>query len=299
MRNISGAPYGYRVAVLGAGRVGRTLGYLLGQGRYSITAVLARTLPHARQAARFIGKGIPLDDVAALAHVEWDILLIATPDHALAPISHVLAGTRILWPAKSVVHCSGYHSSRVLAPLAGRGAAVASMHPLQTFARPREAIHQVRGSYFAIEGSGRGVRTARQMVRELGGKAIVIAPKNKALYHCAASMACGHVGGLIGLAVSLLGHIGIHESKAKALLHPLIAGTIHNLIRMPLAASITGPISRGDSETVRGHLSALSHVDAAATSVYKQIGLEILKRIEDGRLSAGEARALRRLLRAD
>lgn len=288
----------HRLALLGAGRVGRTLGYLLQRQGHTVTAVIARTPLHARQAVRFIGQGRPGTGPEVLEAVEWDLLLITTPDECIAPMARTLAGYPLPWPSKTVLHCSGYHSAAVLRPVAERGAAVGSLHPLQTFAEPGKAIHDVRGSYFAVEGDRRAVSIARRLVADLGGRALRIPSEGKPLYHCAAFLASGHMAALFSLSIALLERIGIPENKAKALLHPLMTRTLENLARLPIAQAVTGPISRGDNETVRAHLQRLAETDSETLAVYKLLGARMVDLVAGRQLTPKDARRLKKLIKS-
>jgi len=287
-----------RLAVIGGGRVGQTLGRLLRRRGYIIAAVVCRTPAHARRAARFIGQGRPTTRLDDLGCVPWKWLLITTPDAAIRSTAAALARQPFHWPGKTVIHCSGYLSSDALRPLVERGAAAASMHPLQTFARPAEALDAVRGAYFAVEGDVRGVRRARRMVADLGGRTVILPTTDKTLYHAAAFLACGHLSALVALAVRLLGRVGLTEPRAKALLYPLMARTLENLVRLPATQAITGPIRRGDAETVQAHLQALEAAGENQTrDVYKLLGEVMVGLLEGEPLPKAEARRLRRLLR--
>src|SRR3989440_7624002 len=179
------------LAIIGAGRVGRTLGRRLRELGWQIGAVVTRSEASARRAVRFMGAG------KACAGMTRQILasrgiLVATPDGKIAVVAQELAriGEEEL-RGRVVLHTSGAMDSGVLDAVQERGATVGSMHPLQSFSGV--AVPSLEGKVFTIEGETQAVRVARRIARALGGSPVRIAGSKKLLYHAAAAMAAGHV----------------------------------------------------------------------------------------------------------
>jgi predicted short-subunit dehydrogenase-like oxidoreductase (DUF2520 family) len=190
------------MAIIGAGRVGRALGRRLHELDWKIGAVITRSEASARKAVRFIGAG------KAHAMLSRDVLasrliLISTPDDAVVKVAEELAriGAEELC-GKVVLHTSGALSSGALKAVRGCGAAVGSIHPLQSFSGV--GIPPLEGKVFAIEGDPAAVRLARQIVRALGGLPVQMVAGSKALYHAAAAFAAGHVLAIEETATRLL-----------------------------------------------------------------------------------------------
>ena len=139
------------IAIVGAGRVGRALGRRLHEEGWRIGPVITRSMRSAREARRRIGSGTPRTGVSE-AVLAADVILISTPDRAIGDVASELArlgesGPSVAtqaakqqrkapgqtWQGKIVLHTSGALTSDVLKPLALRGAATGSLHPLQTF----------------------------------------------------------------------------------------------------------------------------------------------------------------------
>src|SRR2546425_6444032 len=135
-------------AILGAGRLGRTLGRLLARRGYLPAGLSCRTLRSARQASAFIGGGEPTTSNPQAA-ARAPLVLIATPDREIVPLARELSRARLGWTGRIVAHTSGAISSTALAPLKNRGASVASLHPLASVAAPRPDA-DLRGTPFAI-----------------------------------------------------------------------------------------------------------------------------------------------------
>jgi predicted short-subunit dehydrogenase-like oxidoreductase (DUF2520 family) len=260
----------------------------------------------ARAARRRIGGGKPQAGFSE-AVLAADLILIATPDRAIAETAEALArigagprsvarrhdkyhrsgakraprGKRIFgseaWRGKIVLHTSGALGSDVLKPLALRGAAIGSLHPLQTFGR--RTIPALAGSTYAIEGSAGALRAARRVCRELGGVPVVLPPGRKAAYHAAAALAAGHVLAVIEAAVRILASVGFSRKAAVRALVPLTRQTLANYEGVGARAAWTGPLSRGDFAVIERHLGALRHFPREYRGAYdalSRLGVNVL-----------------------
>jgi predicted short-subunit dehydrogenase-like oxidoreductase (DUF2520 family) len=254
------------LAIVGAGRVGRALGRLLRELGWKIGAVVTRKTVSARQAVRFIGAGrphaVPVREILASR-----VILISVPDDAVEEVAVELAriGAEEL-RGKVVLHTSGALDATVLRSLKEYGAAVGGMHPLQTFSGYK--VPPLEGKIFAIEGDAAAVRTARRMVRALGGSPVRIAGNKKVLYHAAAAMAAGHVLAVEEAATQLLISIGMTRNQAVRALLPLTRQVLENFERLGPRAAWTGPLSRGDFRVVESHLQALRESPAEFAKAY-------------------------------
>src|SRR5215510_4757778 len=146
---------GYDIALIGAGRVGQTLGRLLVARGHRLTLVACRTRAAAERAVAFIGTGQPTTyDEAPLDTVQTGhgVVCITTPDDAIAPMALHLARCHPPWHGVVVLHCSGALSSTVLHVLRPCGAQVGSMHPLYAFGTAIADPEALRGVHWCIEG---------------------------------------------------------------------------------------------------------------------------------------------------
>lgn len=243
------------LAIVGAGRAGRELGRRLARCGWRVGAVVTRSPATARAAARAIGAGKPYSRLAPEA-LEAALILVATPDDAIAAVARELAK---LHPGslagRVVLHVSGALGSEALAPLARRGAAVGSLHPMQTFARRATASRpaSLEGVTCAIEGQQAARRLASRVARELGGLPLVIDGRSKAAYHAAGAFASPHLLALLEAGVRLLESAGFRRSQALRALLPLALQTVENYRQLRPRAAWTGPVARGDQATIRLH----------------------------------------------
>ncbi len=220
-----------KVSIIGGGRVGKTLGFLLARAGYHIRGVSCLRLAEAEDAVRFIGDGAPFEDNAAVV-MDSRIVLITTPDDAISLVARALAETPVSWKSRLVLHCSGFLTSDVLQPLARQGAAVATAHPLQTIASPREAVKAIRNGFFCIEGDEAALPEVEAMVDHIGSRCLSIDPQHKVLYHAAAVMASNYLVSLTGLCVDLMAQAGVPPEQGLEALIPLVQGALDNVKRL-------------------------------------------------------------------
>jgi predicted short-subunit dehydrogenase-like oxidoreductase (DUF2520 family) len=243
------------LAIIGAGRVGSALGRCLRDLGWKIGAVVTRNEASARRAVRFIGAGEPHAGMTRLI-LASRVMLIATPDDEIAAVAPDLAriGAEEL-RGKVVLHTSGALDARVLDPVKACGAAVGSIHPLQSFSAV--AVPSLEGRMFAVEGDAQAVSMAHQIARSLGGSPVKIPNGKKVLYHAAATMAAANVLAVEEAASQLLISLGMKRSQATRALLTLTRQVLENMEHLGPRAAWTGPLSRGDFRVIKAHLDAL------------------------------------------
>lgn len=285
-----------RLNIIGAGRLGRTLARLWHEtGAVAVGGVCNRSPASTRGTIAFIGAGEFCANLSDLRPAT--LTLIAVPDTAIASVAGQLADAMPDWRGQLVFHCSGLHTAQLLAPLATRGAAVASAHPLHSFADPLTSLATFAGSVCTLEGDSEALATLTALFERIGAKTAVIGPRAKPLYHAAAAMASNYLVALLDSSAALLAHAGIAPTLATAMLEPLVRQTADNVFARGTTAALTGPIARGDSATVAEHLRAIEIDLPVLLPLYRALGaaaLDIAARHD--RLAAQDREHLRRLL---
>lgn len=282
-------------SIVGAGRLGTCLAAALAARGWKPVVLVDRDPQAARQARRIVGAGAAATDIRRAAAGTGPVFL-TVPDDAIEPVARRLARAGRDWTGRLVFHTSGLVPASALEPLRKNGALVAAFHPAQSFPDKSAGAHCFQGVFWALEGDGAAVRAGRGIVRRLGGRAIVISEADKPLYHAACSLASNAFISLEVAAAELLAALGIGENRAAALLAPLVQGTLQNVKKMGLKRALTGPIVRGDIDTVRKHLEALRSYPSQA-KLYRVLGEWALETASGRGLSASKVRALRRTLR--
>lgn len=221
------------------------------------------------------------------------IVILAVPDDALAEVVHDLAMMGPAPPGCVALHLSGALSTDALGPLHHCDYAIGSMHPLMAVADPWLAGDRLIGAAFAMTGEPGANTAARRLVSALGGVPLTIAATLRPLYHAAAVMASNYLVALTGAAVRMLGEAGVDDDDAVRALLPLLRGTLDNIEQLGVRAAVTGPIARGDVDTVRLHLARLSPGDRV---LYSGLGLELLRLAQAAGLDEARAAEIESLL---
>ncbi len=263
-----------RLNLIGCGRLGRSLSRLWrAAGLIEMGGLHSRSGASAASAGAFIGAGYWCATPAALPPAE--LTLVAVPDSAIAGVAAALAQQP--GGAQGVIfHCSGLHSSALLAPLRGAGAAIASAHPLHSFADPVASLTSFAGSLCTLEGDSRARAVLAPLFAGIGAEVVAIDPIHKPLYHAAAAMASNHLVALLDSSLAMLAHAGIPAPLAAAMLAPLVRQTAANVFAEGATAALTGPIARGDDATVAAHLDALGQTLPPLVPLYRALGLATL-----------------------
>jgi predicted short-subunit dehydrogenase-like oxidoreductase (DUF2520 family) len=291
-----------KLALIGCGRAGCSLALALRRGGFPIVALMDRVFPEAEKAGRFLrlGRGARLVRKPEEAVDPADIVLIATPDRAIASVARAIAKTTVCLEKKLFFHLSGALDAGVLDPLARRGAGTGSLHPLQTFPRPSRDREIFRGITIALEGSGPAVQVGKRLVKGLGARPLVVPPGKKPLYHAASVIACNYPVVLIREALGLLRRIGIPRPSAGKALRPLVLRAAQNLFDSTPEASLSGPVVRADAEVLKVHIRALREAAPELLPIYRSVGIRAVSMAFDaGFVSRAEAARLRRLFAED
>jgi predicted short-subunit dehydrogenase-like oxidoreductase (DUF2520 family) len=211
--------------------------------------------------------------------IDTTAVFLAVPDDDIPEMAHALAGHGSAPPGCAAFHLSGALNTDVLAPLHARGYAVGSFHILQSLADPRTAAARIPGSFVSIAGEPTAIATARRLVQHLGSRTLTVPVTRRPLYHAAAVLASSHVSSLLALAARLLERAGVPEEDAVPALLPLLRGNLDNIETLGVAAALTGPVARGDVETVGLHLRSL---EGREREVYRLLTQELVERVVVG-----------------
>ena len=246
-----------RFVIIGGGRVGTAVGQILQRKGEQVVAVASRSDESLKQVAKHI-KGTVLTSDVVKAAKKGNTVIITTPDDLIADTCLSLVSGQAVKKGEHIVHMSGALGLDVLKPAEEMGARTASIHPLQTFADVRGALRSIPGSVFAVTTRDQTAQVwAEELVRKLGGEPVLLAEKDKTLYHIGAVMASNLLVALEHAAELVYQEIGLGREKALKALLPLIEGTVNNLKRLGTEKALTGPVARGDIGVLRRHLECL------------------------------------------
>ncbi len=286
-----------RVSIIGAGVVGTAMGYILKAHGYSIVGIASRTLDSAKRARKFIKEVKASTNLKAIAK-KADIVFITTSDDAIQTVCEKIALENGFNSGSVVFHTCGALSSEILKSARKNGASIASIHPLQSLASVEEAVKNIPGSYFCIEGDDRALSVAREIVTVLKGQEITLKIDRKPLYHAGASVASNFLIATVGFGLELFEAAGIDRKSALKALMPLIKGTVKNIEAIGIPSALTGPISRGDSDVVESHLKALSVEIPETIRLYSELGKYTVEiALEKGTIQESDAEKINALFK--
>ena len=275
-----------RIAIVGAGNLGTALAAALRKRGYAVE-IVARKRKASLQKAQAVAKRVGARVVNDFGGARADVIWFCVPDAEIAAAARSLAGA-IEWRGKIALHSSGALSSDELGVLGWRGAAVGSVHPMMTFVR--RSWPELAGVSFALEGDARAVRVARSVVKDLGGTAYSIRKQDKDAYHAWGTFASPLLTALLATTEQVAALAGVRRSAARRRMIPILRQTLANYAELGAARGFSGPIVRGDGDTVRRHLEVLG-ASPAARAVYVQLARAAVRY-----LPGKNRRLLRRIL---
>jgi len=252
------------IAVVGAGRVGTALAVLWQRAGHRIVAVAGGPAT-AERAARFL-PGVPVRH-AGDAVREAEVVVISTPDAAIASVCRELVSSGAIPENAAIAHASGATGLDALSPARSAGATIFSIHPLQTCPTVDAAVERIPGAAFAVTATGdTGFELAERLALDAGGRPFRIADGLKPLYHAAAVFASNYLVTVTAIAEEIARSAGVPDPIDA--LSPLQEATLANVARVGPAEALTGPAVRGDAATVRRNLEALQEHAPEAVRPY-------------------------------
>lgn len=224
------------IAIVGHGNLGRVLAATLKKCGYRVDEIVRRS---------------------SKPRLTADVIWFCVPDKEIAATARSLAN-KTDWKGKIAIHSSGALPASELRSLQQRGALVASAHPLNTFVK--KSRPDLSGVPFAIEGDSRAARIVSSIARDLnaGAPVIRIRPEQKPLYHAMGAFASPLLVALLANAEVVGKAAGMKDPRQS--LAKIIQTTLENYLAHGAAASFSGPLVRGDADTVRKHLAALKNL---------------------------------------
>ena len=282
--------------IIGSGRVGRACGRLWAQQEvFEIQDVLTRSRDSAAWGVKFIGAGKAVGSLDEMRGA--DVWMIATRDDAIVPSCRTLAGSGKIVPDDIVFHVSGATPTSDLKPAKERGTLIASVHPIKTFTEAEQAARTFAGTYCAAEGDRDAVRVLRPAFEKIGAKVFDIKPEMKRIYHSGGVFACNYLVALVEAAMQAHEKAGIPRAASFRAIEPMVRETVNAIFEKGPERALTGPISRGDVETVKLQLAQIEGWDRELAGLYRGLGLLAVSLAEtDRRLDPLHAAALRAAL---
>jgi predicted short-subunit dehydrogenase-like oxidoreductase (DUF2520 family) len=281
-RGVSVRPARLAVGVVSAGRVGSVLGAAISGAGHVVVGVSAVSRASLRRAANLL-PDVPVlapDDVVRRS----DLVLLAVPDDVLPGLVSGLATTGAFRAGQIVVHTNGARGVDVLAPATAVGVLPLALHPAMTFTGHAEDVARLAAACVGVTVADEtGWSVGEALVLEMGAEPVRVPPQARPLYHAALAHGANHLATLVRDAVDALERAGV--VPAERLLGPLLEAALDNTLRHGDRA-LTGPVTRGDLDTVRLHLRVLADSAPELLESYRVQAMRTADRAEAAGLLA-------------
>lgn len=266
------------VGVVGAGRAGTAMAVALARAGHRIVAASAVSAESLRR----IGRSLPEAQVARPEEVvaKADLVLLTVPDDVLPGLVSGLAATGVPMAGRLLAHASGRHGLAVLDPAVRAGALPLALHPVMTFTGRPDDVEKMIGISFGVTAPEPLRSAAEALVVEMGGEPVFIADDKRDIYHAGLASAANHLVTLVAASSDLLREAGVADPAR--MLGPLLFAALENVLALGDLA-LTGPVARGDADTVAAHVEAIAGALPAALGAY----LALARLTADRALAAG------------
>ncbi|MCQ4022323.1 MULTISPECIES: Rossmann-like and DUF2520 domain-containing protein [unclassified Ruminococcus] len=261
------------IGIIGAGKVGFSIGRFLADNNIHIVGYYDTNNQNAAAAAEFTGTD-SFDDLSETVKLS-DTLFITTPDSEIAKAWDCIKKMPVR--DKIICHFSGSLSSDVFSGAKEAGAKACSVHPMLAFSNRYSSYKSLSNAFFTAEGDEGAVSEMESLLTSLGSIVCRIDKGSKALYHTAASVLSNHMVALLDLGYSLLERCGFSRAEAIKATNSLVKGNLQNVLDSGCVNALTGPIERGDTQTVAKHLRCLDGNDKLIYTALAQRILSLSK----------------------
>lgn len=258
------------IGLIGAGKVGCSLGKYLTEKGVPIVGYYSQNHASTQQAADFTASKAfsSATDLAAAC----DLLFLTVPDDAIVPVWHQIRACSL--EKMSIGHCSGALSSSVLDGIAAKGAMGFSLHPLLAVRDKITSWKEMHQVYFTLEGDPLHLAPIASLLHRIGNPYAVIAPENKVRYHAACVTVSNLVIGLAKMGADMFASCGLDDAFAQQAWHKMFLNNAEGICSVGFLEALTGPVERGDAHTVRQHMQAL---DGDTLQIYRHLSLILLE----------------------
>lgn len=219
-----------------------------------------------------------------------DVVFLTVHDRDIKNLAEKITSAFTSFKGKKIIHCSGTLDSSVLQSVTDKGGITASFHPLKAVTNNDDSFANV---WFDMEGHSEALEVLREMSTDLSAHCFEIKPEAKPLLHAAAVVSANYVVTLIKIATEIAEVGGVDQEIALKALLPLTESSVLNIKEKGLQGSLTGPIARGDVDTIERHLEKLEQ-NQDLLNLYKLLGRNTLQLA--GKLDEASIKKLQELL---
>lgn len=258
--------------MIGAGNLGKTIEKLIFTYEVGLILGICNTsIASSEKAVYFIGQG-----EAKKIHelLPADITFITVQDDQIESCCQQLVESSNLKEGSIVLHCSGSLSSEILRAAKKRNCFTASVHPMRSFAKPEISIKHYPGTFCAMEGDDKATDILHPIFTDIESIIYTVNRHKKGAYHAAGVFASNYLLTVCQSALFCLEEAEVEKEIASKIVISLMKSTLNNLeATLSPEKSLTGPIQRGDFNTIIKHLDSLPQ---SISLLYKTLGLATL-----------------------
>ncbi len=271
-----------KIGFIGAGKVGTAMGIFFKQNSLTLSGYLSRSETSSHCAAKATDSPV-FFDIPSLINAS-EVIFITTGDDQISTVINQLVQTSCLTRDHTLVHTSGALSTDLFDPLLSSGCGLCSLHPIMSFADSLTASHNLKQTVFTLEGNEKGLADIQKILMITGNPYSVINKSDKVLYHAAACILSNYLVTLIDSGFELLKTTGIAEDEIMKAFMPLITATLGNVEKSGTVNALTGPLVRGDENTIGKHIEAIKTQTPKFLNLYQTMGLATIDMIKDKRI---------------
>jgi predicted short-subunit dehydrogenase-like oxidoreductase (DUF2520 family) len=261
--------------LVGPGKVGIALSALLVRSGHELAGCWSRSGEGCLRCEKHLGLSPSTGDMPRMIG-EVDFILITASESALPELSRMIGRTGFLHEGQMLLHTSGLYPAAALEAASGPGIHLGSLHPAQSIPSVEAGLALLKRSLFTVEGDVKAVELGSRLVEDIGGRALPLEPAAKPLYHCSLATASNFLVLLAWLSGRMLVDAGIDEGSSRELVRTIMKGTQANLERMKFEDALTGPVLRGDWQTVKAHLDTLKSAFPEALPLYRAASRQLI-----------------------
>jgi predicted short-subunit dehydrogenase-like oxidoreductase (DUF2520 family) len=265
-----------KIGIIGAGKVGTSIGYVMKDRGLNVAAVSDKFEAQLNVARGYMGDGLLYTHDNMEIVKSSDVIAITTQDRAIAEVANEIFEKSEKLDGKLFFHTSGAHPASILSQLDMKGAFSGSLHPLQTFPDIESAIRVIPDTYVFIDGHEEAIPVLTLIGKTIGFDVVKIEGKNKVLYHLSAVYVCNLLCALLYAGQEIMNKAGVDLQP----FFPIIKATLENIEARGPLMSLTGPVIRGDTDTVMSHLKAIDNLELY-TKVYKALSSVALDMVRE------------------
>ncbi len=271
-----------KIGFIGAGKVGTAMGIFFTQNSLTLSGYLSRSETSSQCAAKATDSAIFFDLPSLITASE--VIFITTGDDQIPAVINQLVQAACLTERHTLVHTSGALSTDLFDPLSASGCGLCSLHPIMSFSDPLTAAKNLKQTVFTLEGNDKGLAAVQKILKLTGNPYSVIDKGDKVLYHAAACILSNYLVTLIDSGFLLLKNTGIANDEITQAFMPLITATLENIEKSGTVNALTGPLVRGDENTIAKHTEAIKTQTPEFLALYQTMGLATIEMIKDKRI---------------